>query len=313
MIKLKFILVNFLCLGLCLGLEAQNVNMQGMDDQIIAKGLTIDKCYKYMKKACSQKKWDDAIEYGENLTSYRPKTPSGKEALYFLGIAHFEKNNLEKANEYFTAYLTKDFMPEHFEEVIEYKFKIAEKYRLGVGKPLFGSEKMPNWIPAEDDALKIYDEVINALPQSEMAIKSLFNKAQLHFEFAEYKKAAEAAESLISKYPKHALAIESFLLISKSYFKQADPKHHENDLLNLAEINLAQFKKSFPLEERTKTVEEDIKAMKEVYAEGLFEVAQFYNKKKESDATALYFRKIKTDFPNTKVAGKIRELEQSQK
>ena len=291
-----------------------NANIKALpEDRLMAKGLTEKECCQQMQKALQKKKWNDAIEYGNSLREYRSKTPSGVEALYFLGISYFEKGNLEKANELFTEYLTKDFMPKYFERTMEYKFQIAEKYHNGAGKQLFGLEKMPAWIPAEEDALKLYDEVINSLPQSKIAIKAFFNKAQLHFKFEEYKEAIEAAENLISKYSKHELAIESYLLISQSYLRQADPKHHENDLLNLAQLNLARFEKTFPLEERISDVKKDIAEIEEIYAQGLYDVAQFYSKKKQKAAVEIYYRKIKSDFPKSKIAQKIVRLENSKK
>ncbi len=310
--RLKIILLAVFLLSFSnVGLKA---NLKALpEDRLMAKGLTEKECCQQMQKALRKKEWNDVIEHGKSLREYRSKTPSGIEALYFLGISYFEKGNLEKANELFTEYLTKDFMPQYFEKTMEYKFQIAEKYQNGAGKQLFGLEKMPAWIPAEEDALKLYDEVINSLPQSKIAIKAFFNKAQLHFKFEEYKETIETAENLIGKYPKHELAIESYLLISKSYLRQADPKHHENDLLNLAQMNLDRFEKSFPLEERIAEVKKDISEMEEVYAQGLYDVAQFYSKKKEKAAAEIYYRKIKSDFPKSKIAQKIIRLENSKK
>ncbi len=282
--------------------------MANKTEKIIAKGMTENECYRKMLKACSDKRWNDAIFCGDCLKDYRPKKVTGKEALYFLGISYFAKNSLEKANDCFSEYLNTSFMPRYFEEALTYKFKIARKYQQGIGKPLFGLEKMPNWIPAEEDALKIYDELINALPQTDMMIQATYNKALLHMSFKDYKDAIGAFESLIEKYPKHELAIQSYLLISKSYLYQADPKHHEHDLLHLAKLNLEKFEKSFPLEEKVIEMKKDIRKMEEIYAQGFFEVAQFYHKKKAFNAVELYCNKIKRDFPHTKTAQKTKLL-----
>ena len=65
-------------------------------------------------------------------------------------------------------YLKKSASPKHFEEAIEMKFAIAEFFREGGKKRLFGSHKLPAIMPAREDALKIYDEVITTLPHHDI-------------------------------------------------------------------------------------------------------------------------------------------------
>ncbi|MFA5250253.1 MAG: outer membrane protein assembly factor BamD [Parachlamydiales bacterium] len=295
-------------LKITLGLFCLSQVFFGAEEKPVKKGLTIQECLQRLESFSGKKDWNRTIKYGSYLTRYRSKTPGGIEALYFLGVAYFEQGELEKANLYFTKYLSKNFMPKYFEEALKYKFQIADKFYGGAKKPLFGSEKMPAWLPAKEDALKIYAEVINGLPQTEMAMKALFNSARIHFDFEEYKEAIEKAENFIGKYPKHELAIESFLLISQAYLKQASPRHQEDDLLNLAQINLEHFQKAFPGEERILEAKKDLLGIKEIYAEGLFEVAQFYLKKGQASAAEIYHKKILSAFAETRVAEKISRM-----
>ncbi len=103
-----------------------------------------------------------------------------------IGEAYFKLGQLEIANERFTTYLNHSASPKHFEEAIHYKFHVAESYRKGVKKPLFGSHKLPKIVSGEEDALQIYDEVITGLPHDDIAAKALLGKAELQLRFEDY-------------------------------------------------------------------------------------------------------------------------------
>jgi tetratricopeptide (TPR) repeat protein len=60
---------------------------------------------------------------------------------------------------------------------------------------------MPKWIPALEDALSIYDEVIMALPHHELGAKALYGKARLLFKDEDYKASIETYQALIRRFP----------------------------------------------------------------------------------------------------------------
>jgi outer membrane protein assembly factor BamD (BamD/ComL family) len=263
---------------------------------------TVYEYYGEIAKNKKAKNWENALSLCHLILKKFPKSELVNDVEYQLGIIYFNLEKLDCANDQFSKYLESEFSPKHYEDAVNYKFQIAEKYYKGAKKHLFNCKKFPRWGNAKVDALKIFEEVIKALPNSRFAITSLFNIGKLHSEFKEYDESIEAFQTLIKKFPKSDLAVESFLLIGKVYLKQADPKHPEANLLDLARINLKKFEELFPQEERIEEAREDVIKIEEVYAKSLFEIGKFFEKTKKIKAARVYYEKIISTYPSSKTA-----------
>lgn len=266
--------------------------------------LSVQECYSLVLENYQNKNWKKAIEQASIILEEYPTTAFAQDVLFYLAVSYFQLEEYEKANLYFTNYLKKQMTPKFFEEALVYKFNIAEKYRTGTKKAVFGLKSLPQWIPAKQEALDIYEEVISTLPNHELAAQALFAKAELLNRQKDYKESVETYQSLISRFPKHFLAIESYVEIGKVYLTQSQKEYPDQDLLELATINLRRISANFPGEEAIFTVEDMLLRMQEVYAEDLYEIALFYHRKKQPNAAYLYYKRILTAYPATLTAKK---------
>jgi tetratricopeptide (TPR) repeat protein len=193
-------------------------------------------------------------------------------------------------------------MPKFFEEAIEYKFKIAQHYHKGAKKHILGMENMPKWVPAGEEAISIYDEVITALPHHELAVQALFGKAQLLLKHEEFKSSIETFQVLIRRFPKHPLAAESYIGVCQVYLVQSQKEYPDQDFLDLALINLRRFRANFPGDDKIAIAEKMMLDMKEVYASDLYDTGRFYERTKKPHAAAIYYTRILAKYPETKVS-----------
>lgn len=253
-------------------------------------------------KAANQKNWKDVVYFSKMIQLHYPKNNFSQDVTFYLAEAYYNQNELELASSLFSKYLTQEITPKFFEKAILYKFEIAKKFYDGAKKHFLGIKKMPKLLSAKEDALKIFDEVISVLPNDPLGAQSMYYKAKLQFIFEDYKESIETFQSLIRKFPKHELAIESFLEIEKVYLVQADPKRQDPDLLDMAEVNLQKFKEAFPKEEKIALMEKDLSLIKEKYAKGLFEIGDFYERTKKSEAALIYYNKVISAFPSSEMA-----------
>jgi tetratricopeptide (TPR) repeat protein len=228
-------------------------------------------------------------------------TPFAQEALFCLGVGYFHIGEFEFANKFLTSYLKKQATPKFFEEAIHYKFKIAEKYHRGAKRHILGWENLPKWVPARDEAIRIYDEVITALPHHELAAQALFGKAKLLIKEEEYKSSIETYQVLIRRFPKHPLAAESYIGIGEVYLIQSESQYPDQDHLDLAEINLRKFRHDFPGEEKLEVAEKMHLEMKEVFASDLYDTGRFYERTKKPQAAYIYYTRVLSKYPETKV------------
>lgn len=260
-----------------------------------------------LETALQEERWWDAIDYADIVAKKYPTTPLAEESHFQMGEAYLELAAPFHANQAFSEYLHHSHSPHHFEKAIEYKFSIAEAFRKGEKKPLFGSHKMPKWMPAQEDAVEIYDEVVTALPHSEMAVQSLMGKAQLQRDLEDYKPSIETLDHLLRRFPKHDLAAAAFLEKIHVYFLQCQGKNLDLDLLDLARITQKKFRLSFPREPRLQEGEKFLRDMEEIFAKNLLTTGQFFEKTKKFPAASLYYQKVTATYPNTDSAQVARE------
>ena len=267
--------------------------------------LTAEEHYRLGTVAFERKDWYEAAKQFNVVSLNFPNLPLGHRATFFLGVSFFHVGEFEFANKAFNEYLSScQGHPEYFEDAICYKFEIAEAFRAGEKRHLFGMRKMPRWLSCEKLCRDTYDEVILAAPSHEAAIQSLYCKAYHHWNLREYSDAITCLETLTKRFPKHELAPESYLSMNKIYMDWSRSEFQNPDILAMAEINQTKFETAFPGEERLDEGRADILAIKESYAVGLYETAQFYERVSQPQASVIYYRKAVSQFPETQIAKK---------
>lgn len=253
-------------------------------------------------KAMEASDWHEAARQFGIVAVNFPLSPYGQEAAFFQGVANYQLAEYDLANEAFNAYLQGKSTPRLFEETLEYKYAIAEQFRMGARKRPFGTKSLPKWAPGDDYGLKIYDEIIAAVPSHELAVQSLFSKGLLHWSRKEYCESVDCFQMIIRRFPKHEYAPESYFLINRVYLDQSRNEFQNPDILSFAEINLRRFAHNFPGEERLPEAENDVLAIKEVYAQGFYDIGQFYERVGRPQAAVLYYRHAIIQFPETNMA-----------
>jgi len=264
--------------------------------------MSVQEHYAAAMDAYQKQEWEELVLQALIVTSNFSSTPFADESLFYLGVGYFHTSEFEQANSALTQYLKKQATPKFFEEAIQYKFKIAEQFHGGAKRHILGWESMPKWLPARDEAIAIYDEVITALPHHELAAQALFGKGQLLLMDEDYKACVETYQTLIRRFPKHPLSVESYIGICEAYLVQCKEEYPDQDFLDLAEINLKKFRNGFPGEERLALAEGMVMEMKELFASNLYDTGRFYERTKKPHAAYIYYTRIMAKYPNTKTA-----------
>jgi outer membrane assembly lipoprotein YfiO len=296
------------CLALASFAFAENIDEKAPTIEQVAEelGPSVQEFYSYMQEAVDDEDWWSAIDYGEIVRYHFPESPFSQEIPFQIGRAYYRLHQYELSNESLSEYLKSASM-KNFEEAIELKFSIAEYYRHGGKKRPFGSHKLPAFLPAKDEALKIYDEVITTLPHHDIAIRALLGKAEIQADFEDFKPSIETLQLLIRRFPKHDLAAEGYLEINKVYLQQCQKQYLDPNLLDLAEVNLRKFTLAFPREPRLAEAASALKEMQEIFAQNMLETGRFFQKRKQSDAAIIYFSKVVAKYPDSDAAAAARK------
>jgi outer membrane protein assembly factor BamD (BamD/ComL family) len=288
------------------------VPFQGFSAYVVRNGKMVDKeemvtgsiqeHYSEALAAFEKKDWKELRRQTNIIRHNFSGTLFSEEVIFLMGVGFFEQGDYEWANVHFSEYLAAQAAPKHFEEAINYKFEIAEKFREGARKHLMGFKTMPKWMKASTDALSIYDEVIAAMPHHDLAAHSLYAKGNIYLKAQDFRSSIEAYQTLIRRFPKHPLAAESYVGIAEVYLSQSKAEFADPDTIDLAELNLRKFRASFPGEEKFYDAQAMFVAMQEHYAESLWETARYFERTKKPGAAKIYYHKIMATFPEAPIA-----------
>lgn len=251
--------------------------------------------------------WREAVRQFRIVTCAFPSSSYAADSFFYLGVAEYNLEEYDIANNAFNSYLKSQNNPQFFQEAVEYKYSIADKFVSGARRRINGSKKLPKWLSGQSMASEIYDEVIAAMPCHEIAAQALYSKGCLLWTLKNYRDAVDSFQMVIKRFPKHELAPESYLAISGVYVEQSAIEFQNPDVLAFADINYNRFKQEFPREERLEQVEQDVLTIKEQYANGLYETGLFYERKEQPWASVIYYQNAVLQFPETDVAKRCQE------
>jgi outer membrane protein assembly factor BamD (BamD/ComL family) len=252
-------------------------------------------------------KYDEAAKQFSIVSTNFPNSNFGSDSFFYLGVCYFELRELDFANEALTNYLRQCSQSKNFETAMAYKFHIANALREGERCRFYGTKQLPKWASGTELAIKIYDEVIQSIPCHDFAAESLYAKGYMLWEQNAWGESIEAFQTLIRRFPKHSLAPQGYLAINRVFIDEAKQEFQNPDLLQLAQINLKRFKQDYPRDENIALAEKDVQMLKELYAEGLYNTACFYEWKNNPGAAVLYYKSAMVRFPETEIAVKCRE------
>lgn len=286
--------------------EFNNVNSRFVKMQLVPT-MEGEKHFQAGMEAFEKQSYSEAIRHFRIVQTHFGREAYGSDAIYYEAVSHYNANELDLANDSFSEYL-KDFMaPKYFQQAIEYKFSIAERLKEGERKRLLGTKIIPKWFNGKTLAVEVYDEVIAALPSHENAARALYSKGMLLREMKEFRESVETFQTLIKRFPRHELTPESYLAITKVYLEQSQYEYQNPDLITFGEINLRKFTQDFPRESRISEMKKDVDQIKEIYAQGLYDTGQYYERVDKWNASIFCYKNAIEKFPDSEVAKKCEE------
>lgn len=304
--KLKVLLMHALCAACVFGFSQVEAGYTLKKGRIVnVEMLASYSAQEHFTMGCNAVEaceWREALRQFCIVITNFPATSYGQEAYYYEGICHYNLKEFDYANDSFTSYLKAQSNPRYFQETIEFKYAIAQQLSEGAKRRFFGTKKLPKWACGKALALKVYDEVIAAVPSHDIAARALVSKGCLLWKLRDYRSCNDAFQLVIRRFPKHELTPECYVYISRVFVDQCRIEFQNPDILAFAQINVRKFKQEFPREERICEAENNVLLIKEIYAKGLYDTGRFYERTCKPQASIIYYRNAIHQFPDTYVA-----------
>ncbi len=271
------------------------------DEKYVAQ----DPCEEHFKKALhllQEKNYSESEVQFKTIIQSFPESSYASDAYYYLGVVKFEESELDISNKFFTEYLNKKSVPEHYEDVYRYKLAIATRLAHGERRHMFGAESMPKWMTGKKIAIDIFNEIVKTMPYQEIAAQALLEKGSLLINREEFPQAIDCYQEVIRKFPKSTFAIQAFKAISRTYLQLLTAEPQNTDALALAEINVKEAQKMFSHAEEIEDLQKQVSHMKEGCAQSLYDIGKLYERMEQPKAALLYYVIVLQKYPQTQAS-----------
>jgi len=239
-------------------------------------------------------------EFKKLLRAYKDSREAA-EAQYYLGRCQEEQGDYYKA---FLAYRkTIQTYPstKRFDEILEREYQMGNYFLAGKKRKVLGGVAL---LPARDKAVEIYEAIVEDGPFSEYGELAQYKLGLAHMALKDYEPAVSAFEQLISRYPQSPLVDDARFQIAQASLKGTFAPEYDQSPTDLAIRELEAFVKEYPESELASDAATRLIELKNRRAQHEYQVAQFYERRKQPASAVVYYDTIVQQYAGTPWAGK---------
>ena len=255
--------------------------------------------YAWADEYVAKKDYSVAIRKLEQLAEVFPASPYAAKARYHIGEIYQLAGEKEKA---FQSY----------QKVID-NYPGSDLVATAVSKQFviggqFANKKQGGWFSfLHGDPVDLLTRTVTTAPYAAEAEKALYDLGDYHFREGHFQEAIDTFDRLVQDYPESQYGPAAELKAGEAGFKLYREQKNNEDLLLNASTRLAAFLARYPDNKDKSRAQKLYGQTRELLAEKVMEVAQFYKKSKNPKAAKVYFEKVVNDYPETEVAKAAKE------
>jgi outer membrane protein assembly factor BamD len=200
----------------------------------------------------------------------------------------------------------------NYQEVLQRQQEIANRFLQGKWLRLWGYIPIP---PSMDKTTEMYEKVIGNGPFSDVAPEAQMNIGRAREKQSKFAEAVKAYEKAADRYhDQRELAADALFKAGLAYQKQARKAEYDQSLASQAIATFTDFLALYPGHERADEARQIIQEMRVEQARGSFEIARYYERKRNLEGALVYYNEVLLKDPESRFAAEARHrIEELQK
>ncbi|GEM_PF-1145881 len=270
---------------------------------------------KYASKATPQEQYEwargfyEAKDYKRAVSEYAKITKHFPHSDYAakgqLGLAE----SYEGMGEYYNAFQVYqkllDTYPSYAETdtIIERQYRIGNLFFEGQKRKFLGFEILPSG----DQAIEIFKKVVDNAPYGSYGEAAQYKIGECYKKLGKYAEAKEAFESAIRQYPDGEYADAARFQIAFCTVKESKKSAYDQQATDQAITEFKEFIRSHPQSESVDEAKAMIAELLDRKAEKSFQIAEFYESRRDLASAKVYYQEIITQYPESSYATTAKE------
>jgi outer membrane protein assembly factor BamD len=240
------------------------------------------------------RKYQEAKKYDEAITAYRrvitrwPTSFASQDARLGLAECLVEIDYLYKGFREYQNLIEKHPGSPHFETVLERQYEIGVRFLTGA-KHRIWRFRVFNGL---DKSVEVFEKVVKNGPYSKVGPKAQFGIGQAYERQKDNISAVRAYEKVLERYPKLPIAEEAQFQIGAAYQAEAQRAEYDQNNANQAIAAFTEFLVRYPQSARVEDAQNRRAGLKQEQSKGLFQIAEFYEKRQNPKAASIYYNEV---------------------
>ena len=257
------------------------------------------------EESFNKKDYSTALKAAHRTVSQWPLSDYAPRAQYLVGRCYEAQRQDEKAFKQYQKLIEKYPKIENYQEVIDRQFQIANRYLGGQWFKLWG---VIPFFPSMSKTVDMYDKIIKNGPYGEIGPQAQLNIGTAREKQKDYPLAVKAYKTAADRYhdqPK--VASEGLYKAGVAYNKEAKSSEYDQNVASEAIASFSDFATLYPNDGRVPDAQQRITSLRTEQARGSFEIARFYEKKRQWKGALIYYNDVLNKDPNSQYAALARE------
>lgn len=232
---------------------------------------------------------------------------------YMLKVNALKSKSISyrKANMRYQEFLTLKKLTEEYPDQTFFRNTIRREYEIG-NSFYEGYREQPwtwvPWIEDDDKSLEIYESILKQSPFVDFIPEMMLKMGTRYVVDKKHEKAIDIYKTMILQYKSSPLTRLAYLDLASIYLQLATSGDGDGSKLRQARINLKEYVEKFPASPEINWAKNMLKKTYEMEAIRLYNLALYYYKNGNENASKRYIKEILVNYPDTKVVEKADEL-----
>ncbi len=243
----------------------------------------------------ASKRFEDAELYADSAVVKSNALRARIAALQMCGLPYQEFEAIERMLTEYPEYA--DFV-----SLIDREYALAKMYDDGVREPAFWSLRWIPWLVGDDKSIEIYRKALERAPFSERAPQARLRLAYLLDQKGEVKESLAELRRIIQEFPDSPECELAYLALGNGLFELSRRGDGDARYAREAYDVFREFQNKYPDAPENDFVRTILAQSRDIQAERLLTIADFYESSGRREASERYLARILKEFPDTGAA-----------
>ena len=194
-----------------------------------------------------------------------------------------------------------------FASLVNREYELGDEYSRGKRDPAFWALRFIPWLVEEDHSEEILKRALERAPFSPFGPRAHLRLAYIYDQAGKVRDSIDQLREIVRDYPNSEQHKYAMLALAEGLLELSRRGDGDGAYIREAADVLARFKERYPDSEEDDWVRRKLLESKDIQAQRIYDMAEFYRKSGRTEAAERYLAKVVSEYPESLPAAKSEE------